>query len=356
MKSSSRSESILQALQSSPHRRFNPLTREWVLVSPHRTERPWQGQTERPEAEFTQAYDPNCYLCPGNIRAGGARNPSYSQTFVFGNDFAALQPDVPALQLDVDGKGILVAQNESGICRVVCFSPRHDLTLSRMSPAEIHSLIDLWINEFQGLSRQPGINYVQIFENRGLMMGCSNAHPHGQIWATSTIPNEPRKEQEAFAAYQKQHSACLFCDYVKIEAASGERVICGNEHFLAVVPFWAVWPYEILLLPKRHLASMTALDEPARSALADILKSITSRYDNLFQVSCPYSMGFHQQPTDDLEHGEWHFHAHFFPPLLRAATIRKFMVGFEMLGSPQRDITPEYAAEKLRQAGLTPSE
>jgi UDPglucose--hexose-1-phosphate uridylyltransferase len=340
-------------MQSSPHRRFNPLTREWVLVSPHRTERPWQGQTERHEPESTQPYDPNCYLCPGNTRAGGVRNPSYSNTFVFENDFAALQPDTPTTHVDVGGNGILLAQTESGICRVVCFSPRHDLTLSRMSPAEIRSLIDVWVEEFQSLGRRPGINYVQIFENRGKMMGCSNPHPHGQIWATATIPNEPRKEQNAFAEYQKQRGTCLLCDYIKLEETSGDRLVCGNEHFLAVVPFWAVWPYEILLLSKRHLGSMTALDGDARSALADILKSVTSRYDNLFQVSCPYSMGFHQQPTDKMEHGEWHFHAHFFPPLLRSASIRKFMVGFEMLGSPQRDITPEYAAERLRQADPT---
>jgi UDPglucose--hexose-1-phosphate uridylyltransferase len=351
MKSRPKSEPLFQILQSSPHRRFNPLTREWVLVSPHRTDRPWQGQTERPEPESTQAYDPDCYLCPGNTRAGGARNPAYSQTFVFNNDFAALQPERPAAHVDVEGKGILVAQSESGICRVVCFSPRHDLTLSRMSPPDIHAVVDIWVEEFQSLGGRPGINYVQIFENRGLMMGCSNPHPHGQIWATSTIPNEPRKEQDAFSAYKKQNGACLLCDYIKLEETSGERLVCGNEHFLAVVPFWAVWPYEVLLLSKQHLGSMNVMDEEARSALADILQCVTNRYDNLFQTSCPYSMGFHQRPTDELEHGQWHFHAHFFPPLLRSASIRKFMVGFEMLGSPQRDITPEYAAERLRQVG-----
>ena len=336
-------------MQSSPHRRFNPLTREWVLVSPHRTERPWQGQTEPPEQESSQPYDPNCYLCPGNTRAGGARNPSYTQTFVFDNDFAALQPNTPPSEVDIEGKGIVVAQSESGICRVVCFSPRHNLTLSQMSPLEIRALVGTWIDQFETLSRTPDINYVQIFENRGLMMGCSNPHPHGQIWATSTIPNEPRKEQEALAAYRKQHGTCLLCDYIRIEESSGERFVCANEHFLAVVPFWAVWPFEILLVSKQHIGNMSALDTNARSALADILKNITSRYDSLFQTPCPYSMGFHQRPTNTEEHAEWHFHAHFFPPLLRSATIRKFMVGFEMLGSPQRDITPEYAAEKLRE-------
>jgi UDPglucose--hexose-1-phosphate uridylyltransferase len=342
-------------MQGFPHRRFNPLTREWVLVSPHRTDRPWQGQTERQELASSPSYDPNCYLCPGNVRAGGAQNPSYSQTFVFNNDFAALQPETPAVQMDVEGKGILVAQTESGICRVVCFSPRHDLTLSRMSQPEIRAVIDVWVEEFQSLGRKPGINYVQIFENRGLMMGCSNPHPHGQIWATSTIPNEPHKEHAAFADYQKQRGTCLLCDYIHLEEVSGERLVCDNEHFLAVVPFWAVWPYEILLLSKGHLGSMGALDGESRSALAEILKCVSSRYDSLFQVSCPYSMGFHQQPTDDREHAEWHFHAHFFPPLLRSSSIRKFMVGFEMLGSPQRDITPEYAAEKLRNVKIRPS-
>jgi UDPglucose--hexose-1-phosphate uridylyltransferase len=351
------SEPIVKILQSSQHRRFNPLTREWVLVSPHRTERPWQGQTEPPEQEPSQPYDPNCYLCPENVRAGGARNPPYSQTFVFDNDFAALQPDTPASELNVEDKGILVAQTESGICRVVCFSPRHDLTLSRMSRSEIRALVDTWADEFRSLGRKPNIDYVQIFENRGLMMGCSNPHPHGQIWATSTIPNEPRKEQAAFAAYRKQHGACLLCDYIRIEEASEDRFVCGNEHFLAVVPFWAVWPYEILVVSQRHLGSIDALNEDARSALANILKSVTSRYDSLFAAPCPYSMGFHQKPTDEMEHEEWHFHAHFFPPVLRSANIRKFMVGFEMLGSPQRDITPEYAAEKLRSVKLaSPSE
>jgi UDPglucose--hexose-1-phosphate uridylyltransferase len=341
-------------LQSSSHRRFNPLSREWVLVSPHRTDRPWQGQTEHQEQEPTEPYDANCYLCPGNARAGGVRNPRYSQTFVFDNDFAALHPDVPAAQVDVEGRGLLVAQTESGICRVMCFSPRHDLTLSRMQLKDIRALIEVWVEEVQNLSCRAGIQYVQIFENRGLMMGCSNPHPHGQIWATSTVPNEPGKEQEAFADYKKQHGTCLLCDYISLEEPSRERFVCGNDHFLAVVPFWAVWPYEILLVSKRHLGSMSALDEVARSSLAEMLKNVTSRYDNLFQAPCPYSMGFHQQPTDEMNDAQWHFHAHFFPPLLRSASVRKFMVGFEMLGSPQRDITPEYAAEKLRRVKVEP--
>jgi UDPglucose--hexose-1-phosphate uridylyltransferase len=343
-----------QVMQSSPHRRFNPLTREWVLVSPHRAERPWQGQTEPQEQNSIPPYDPNCYLCPGNVRAGGARNPSYSHTFVFDNDFAALKPDTPTAHVDVEGRGILVAQTERGICRVVCFSPRHDLTLARMSPTETRALIDVWVQEFENLGRRPGINYVQIFENRGLMMGCSNPHPHGQIWATSTMPNEPRKEQAAFAEYKKQRGTCLLCDYIGLEEASGDRFVCSNEYFLAVVPFWAVWPYEILVVSKQHVGNLGALDDQGRFALADILKRVTGRYDGLFQVSCPYSMGFHQQPTEETKHDEWHFHAHFFLPLLRSASIRKFMVGFELLGSPQRDITPEYAAQKLRDVRPSP--
>jgi UDPglucose--hexose-1-phosphate uridylyltransferase len=349
MKPPARSEVVPQVLQSTAHRRFNPLTREWVLVSPHRSERPWQGQTEPAQAEPSQAYDPNCYLCPGNVRAGGQRNPLYIGTFAFNNDFAALQPETSPARLDLEKKGIVVAQTESGICRVVCFSPRHDLTLSQMPPSDIRSVVDVWVEEFESLQLQPSVNYVQIFENRGLMMGCSNPHPHGQIWATSSVPNEPRKERESFSAYQTQHKTCLLCDYIKLEA-SGERLVCANVDFMAVVPFWAIWPYELLVVSKRHLGCMSSLTETERASLADILKCVTTRYDSLFQTSCPYSMGFHQQPTDGEEHNEWHFHAHFYPPLLRSASIRKFMVGFEMLGSPQRDFTPEYAAERLRQA------
>jgi len=233
----------------------------------------------------------------GNVRAGGQRNPAYTDTFVFNNDFAALQPETSRAQVDLEEKGIVVAQIESGICRVVCFSPRHDLTLSRMPASEIRSLVDVWVEEFQSLGQQSGIKYVQIFENRGLMMGCSNPHPHGQIWATSTVPNEPRKEQESFLAYQEQHGACLLCDYIKLEA-SGERLVYANDHFIALVPFWAIWPYEVLVVSKRHLGSMSTLTDEAQLAQADILKCVSSRYDNLFQTSCPYSMdSISNQPT-----------------------------------------------------------
>ncbi|MFZ0771147.1 MAG: UDP-glucose--hexose-1-phosphate uridylyltransferase [Candidatus Sulfotelmatobacter sp.] len=339
----------LQELQGKSHRRYNPLTRDWILVSPNRTERPWQGQTEKPAHSSSPTYDPDCYLCPGNARAGGLRNPAYASTIVFDNDFAALQPDLPSLRVEDGRKNLLIAASESGVCRVVCFSPRHDLTLAQMAAGEIAGVIDVWAEQYRSLGSLAPINHVQIFENRGAMMGCSNPHPHGQIWATQTIPNEPRKEQESLGDYWRERHSCLLCDYSALELASGERIVCQNEFFLAVVPFWATWPFETLLLSRRHVADIDALNGAERAGLADILKRLTTRYDNLFQTSFPYSMGFHQRPTDSREHAEWHLHAHFFPPLLRSASIRKFMVGFELLASPQRDMTPELATERLRE-------
>jgi UDPglucose--hexose-1-phosphate uridylyltransferase len=338
----------LDKFKDTPYRRFNPLTGDWVLVSPDRTQRPWQGQTEAKAPEQQPEYDPACYLCPGNQRAGDARNLNYRSTFVFDNDFSALQRETPEVEVDWGGKGIIVAQSEPGICRVVCFSPRHDLTIAGMEVSDIRSVVDVWCEQYQELGADPKINYVQIFENRGAMMGCSNPHPHGQIWANQTVPNEPRKEQASLADYRRRNEHCLLCDYLELEHSSGERVVCENEHFVAVVPFWATWPFETLLISRRHVADITSLDDSERRELADILKQLTTRYDNLFEISFPYSMGFHQQPTDGKGHAEWHLHAHFYPPLLRSATIRKFMVGYEMLGSPQRDITPESAAERLR--------
>jgi len=330
-----------------PHTRFNPLTREWVLVSPHRTKRPWQGQEERVPPEHLPPYDPSCYLCPGNSRAGGVRNPDYQSIFVFDNDFAALLPDTPGDS--VKGGGLLAVRPERGVCRVLCFSRRHDLTLARMEVSAIRQVIDAWADEYVRLGSLAFINHVQIFENRGEMMGCSNPHPHCQIWATENIPNEVVKELESQAQYRADHQSCLLCDYLSQEAQSKERLVCANRHFAALVPFWAVWPFELLVVPKRHVASLDGLKSEERDALADILKRVTTRYDNLFEVSFPYTMGFHQQPTDGMAHEEWHLHAHFYPPLLRSATVRKFMVGFEMLAMPQRDITPESAAERLRE-------
>lgn len=333
-------------LQSQPHRRFNPLTREWVLVSPQRTQRPWQGQTEK-HAEASPEYDPQCYLCPGNQRAGGHQNPKYGSTFVFDNDFAALKPDQPPFREDPSGKGLLSAESENGICRVVCFSPRHDLTLSRMPQHEVAGVVDVWTEQYRELGGTALVNYVQIFENRGAMMGCSNPHPHGQIWANSSIPNEVRKEQHSLLEYQSANGSCLLCDYLKLELAAAERTVCENDEFVAIVPFWAIWPFETLVLSKQHVGSLSEFSSVQRSGLADILRRLTIRYDNLFETSFPYSMGFHQSPTDNQEHAEWHFHAHFDPPLLRSATVRKFMVGYELLAMPQRDLTPETAAERL---------
>jgi UDPglucose--hexose-1-phosphate uridylyltransferase len=334
-------------LASHPHRRFNPLTREWVLVSPHRSQRPWQGQVESVAAEAAVAYDPNCYLCPGNVRAEGARNPAYTETFAFDNDFAALKPDTPSGEFEE--KGLLVARSEAGRCRVVCFSPRHDLTMARMTVPELRHVVDAWVREFSALAGNPKISSVQIFENRGAMMGCSNPHPHGQIWANQTLPNELARELAAFGDYRKQHSRTLLADYLELEQKKKERVVVANEHFVLVVPFWAVWPFETMVIGRRSISGLDQLNDEERTALADILRQTTIRYDNLFRTSFPYTMGFHQRPTGGEDHAEFQLHAHFYPPLLRSATVKKFMVGYEMLGMPQRDITPETAAVWLRE-------
>jgi UDPglucose--hexose-1-phosphate uridylyltransferase len=334
-------------LKEHPHRRFNPLTREWILVSPHRDQRPWLGQMETVAAEAQPAYDPACYMCPRNTRASGTRNPDYKSTFVFDNDYAALLPDTPLDNLDVNG--LFLARNESGICRVVCFCPRHDLTIARMSREEIRPVVDLWVEQSRELGSRKFINYVQVFENRGAMMGASNPHPHCQIWASASVPNEPAKEQVAQREYQAMRHSCLLCDYLAIERERGERIVFENQYFTVLVPFWAIWPFEALVLSREHLGSLIQLAGDQKDTLADALKSLTTRYDQLFQVSFPYSMGFHQAPSDGEPHPEWHLHAHFYPPLLRSATVRKFMVGYEMLGTPQRDITAENAAARLRE-------
>jgi UDPglucose--hexose-1-phosphate uridylyltransferase len=334
------------ALSTHPHRRLNPLTQEWVLVSPHRTDRPWQGQVEKEKSEAAVEYDPNCYLCPGNARAGGARNPNYTSTFVFTNDYAALLPDTP--EEHGSESDLLVWDNERGTCKVVCFSPRHDLTVARMDVAAIRTVIDVWAEQYLEIGALPYVNNVQIFENRGEMMGASNSHPHCQIWATEHLPDEIVKEQSSQAKWLSGRGNCLLCDYLAEERAIGERIVCENDGFVALVPFWAVWPFETMLVSRRHVGSLDQHNSEERAALADIMKRLTTRYDQLFDVSFPYTMGFHQRPTDGQEHPEWHLHAHYYPPLLRSAKVRKFMVGFEMLCMPQRDITPEAAAERLR--------
>jgi UDPglucose--hexose-1-phosphate uridylyltransferase len=333
-------------LQSGIHRRRNLLTGEWVLVSPQRSTRPWQGQTEAGRIVVGASYEPGCYLCPGNTRAGGIVNPRYESTFVFENDFAALHAAAPS-QVD-SGPGLLQARPESGVCRVISYSARHDLSMGEMAVADIRRVVDTWVEEYRSLGALPHINAVTIFENRGAMMGASSPHPHGQVWANESIPDAVAKECAHQLSHRARSGSCLLCDYLALELGAAERLVCHNEHFVALVPFWAVWPFETLLLPRTHGAALSGLDGTARDALAAILKDLVTRYDALFNVEFPYTMGLHQQPTDGVEHPHWHWHGHFYPPLLRSATVRKFMVGYEMLAGPQRDITPEAAAERLR--------
>jgi UDPglucose--hexose-1-phosphate uridylyltransferase len=375
-------------LAEHPHRRHNPLTGEWVLVSPHRTRRPWSGQVEKPHPEVRPQYDPTCYLCPGNERARGTgpsavrRNPDYESTFVFTNDFSALLPDTP--ESPATSHPLLRAESERGTCRVICFSPRHDLTLPQMPVTAIRDVVDVWAAQVGELGQV--YRWVQVFENKGRMMGCSNPHPHGQVWGGSALPNEPAKEDRQQRIYLEEHGVPLLVDYANLEAARQARgglqtirgglqtvrgglqtvhgglqtvrMVVENEHWLAVVPFWAVWPFETLLLPRRHVGHLPDLVAAERQALAEILKRLLTRYDNLFQVSFPYSMGWHGAPCPGQAPGvegtppepgdHWQLHAHFYPPLLRSATVKKFMVGFEMLGEAQRDLTAEQAAERLR--------
>lgn len=334
-------------LSEHSHRRFNILTREWILVAPHRAKRPWRGQVERSESANLPQYDPNCYLCPGNKRANGAINPQYTDTFVFDNDFASLLEDTPVGQMTHEN--LLEAKSERGVCQVVCFSPRHNLSLAQFDHQAIRKVVDVWIRQNAELSEKSFIHYYLPFENKGEMMGCSNPHPHCQIWATETIPEEPAKELVSFNTYLHAHQTCLLCDYLLLELELQERVVCQNASFVGVVPFWAAWPFETLVMSRRHFSSFGELNEKERDDLADILKQINVRYDNLFETSFPYSMGFHQAPTDSRAYSEWHFHAHYYPPLLRSATVKKFMVGFEMLGTPQRDLTAESCAARLRE-------
>lgn len=331
------------SLTDHPHRRLNPLTGQSVLVSPHRTKRPWQGRQDPPSTDARPAYDPTCYLCPGNTRANGEKNPAYTSTNVFTNDFAALLPDTPDSPPPTNP--LMAAQAVRGTSRVICFSPRHDLTLPEMASEEIRAVVDVWAAQTAELGQQ--YEWVQVFENKGEIMGCSNPHPHGQIWAGNWLPNEIIAEDHNQRTYFAQHQFPLLIDYVNLESG-GERVVVENKQWLALVPYWAVWPFEILLLPKRHVLRLPDLNEAERGALADILKQMLTRYDNLFQTSFPYSMGWHGAPFNQQDNNGWQLHAHFYPPLLRSASIKKFMVGFEMLAEAQRDITPEQAAERLR--------
>lgn len=332
-------------LSEQPHRRFNPLNGEWVLVSPHRTQRPWLGQVEKQPAEQLPAYDPSCYLCPGNERAGGARNPAYTSTFVFTNDFSALLPETPATSHAPHP--LLRAESAPGACRVICFSPRHDLTLPEMSLEEIEKVIQAWSEQYLELGES--YRWVQVFENKGAVMGCSNPHPHGQVWALEALPNEPAKEDSRQRAYLAETGSSLLIDYLDLEVERGERIVLENDAWVALAPFWAIWPFETLLLPRRKVLRFPDLSRDERGALADLLKRLLTRYDNLFETPFPYSMGWHGAPFLAGNDDHWQLHAHFYPPLLRSATVKKFMVGYEMLAEAQRDLTPEQAAERLRQ-------
>ena len=333
-------------LNEHPHTRINILTGEWILVSPHRMKRPWLGKVEDLPKDDRPHYVPTCNLCAGNKRSDGSLNPDYKSTLVFTNDFSALLKDTP--KGEINESNLLVAKSESGICRVICFSPDHSLTLALMPEAAIINVIELWQKEFKELSDKTSIKYIQIFENKGEIMGCSNPHPHGQIWASSSIPLELAKETSQQKIYFDKHGRSLLSDYLQLELKHKERVVAENEYFVALVPFWAVWPYETMIISKRHLQNIQQFSGEEKKAFASILKKLTTKYDNLFNSSFPYSAGMHQMPVNDGEHTEWHWHMHFYPPLLRSATVKKFMVGYEMLANPQRDITAEMAAATLQ--------
>jgi len=339
-----KSLSNLKILENKPHRRFNALTGEWILVSPQRTDRPWQGRVEKTNPSNLPRYDPNCYLCPGNQRAGGEFNPNYSNTNFFTNDFPALLPETHFLE-DSD-HSLIKIQGVGGTCKVVCFSPRHDLTLPEMETDEIRKVVDLWCDQVHELGNI--YRWVQIFENKGEIMGCSNPHPHGQIWAMNQIPNEAIKENLFQKSYFSDQGAPLLIDYTQVEDELGIRIVVENTQWIALVPFWAIWPFETILIPRRHIQRLSDLDNSDKMTLVEILKSLLIKYDNLFETSFPYSMGWHGAPTDDEDYSHWQLHAHFFPPLLRTATIKKFMVGFEMLAEAQRDLTAEHAVDQLR--------
>jgi UDPglucose--hexose-1-phosphate uridylyltransferase len=327
-----------------PHRRYNPLTGQWVLVSPHRAKRPWQGQQESTQQETLPQHDPDCFLCPGNTRVTGDKNPNYQDTYVFTNDFAALMTDTPLAPESQDP--LMRCQSARGTSRVICFSPDHSKTLPELPLQALERVIATWQEQTADLGRS--YPWVQVFENKGAAMGCSNPHPHGQVWANSFLPNEVEHEDRLQREYFQRHHSAMLTDYVQREQPDGSRTVVETEHWLAVVPYWAAWPFETLLLPKSSVQRITDLSAEQSRDLAVALKKLTSRYDNLFQCSFPYSMGWHGAPFNDADNRHWQLHAHFYPPLLRSATVRKFMVGYEMLAETQRDLTAEQAAERLR--------
>mgnify|MGYP000011732340 CR=1 FL=1 len=327
-----------------PHRRFNPLTGDWVLVSPHRAKRPWQGQVESVKAKREVAHDANCFLCAGNQRIKGEKNPIYKSTFVFKNDFAALTAQTPEFSQQDE---LFKAVSEQGESRVICFSPNHSKTLAELDISAIFSVVKTWQEQTSLLGKK--YPWIQVFENKGEVMGCSNPHPHGQVWAQKHLPSQAQRKLDNFSDYYLQFQSSLLSDYVNRELENEERIVCQNKHWLVVVPYWAAWPFETILLPRFNVQRMNELDDVQAESLADILSQITIRYDNLFQCDFPYSMGWHGAPFDGKPHPEWALHGHFFPPLLRSSTVKKFMVGYEMLAEAQRDITPEQAAQRLRE-------
>ncbi|MGY5351997.1 UDP-glucose--hexose-1-phosphate uridylyltransferase [Wenyingzhuangia sp. IMCC45533] len=333
-------------LEDYSHKRFNILTGEWVLVSPHRSKRPWQGQNEAVNNEKRPEYDESCYLCAGNTRISGDVNPKYTGTYVFTNDFAALQSDSPEFEVN---DGLLQAQSERGICKVICFSPDHSKSLADMDVPGITEVVKTWQREYKELGSNDMINYVQIFENKGAVMGCSNPHPHGQIWSQSTLPNEVDKKDKTQRIYFEDKKSSLLGDYLAQELnGDRERIIFENDAFVVLIPFWAIWPFEAMIAPKKQLNSILDMNEKEAALYAEAISVLTKTYDKLFNTSFPYSSGIHQAPTDGLDNSHWHFHMSFYPPLLRSATVKKFMVGYEMFGTPQRDITAEGAAQRLR--------
>ncbi|MFD0990979.1 UDP-glucose--hexose-1-phosphate uridylyltransferase [Mariniflexile jejuense] len=333
-------------IQDYSHKRYNILTGEWVLVSPHRAKRPWQGQNETVSNEVRPSYDVNCYLCAGNTRINGEVNPDYKNAFVFTNDFAALQKDSKSFQVN---DGLLQAQSETGICKVICFSPDHSKSLADMNVASIQKVVETWQSEYKTIGKNSAINYVQIFENKGAVMGCSNPHPHGQIWSQSTLPNEVEKKDIHQINFFNKNKTSLLGDYLKQELEKQERIIFENDSFVVLIPFWAIWPFEAMIAPKKHQKDILGMNEQETIGFAEAISVLTKAYDKLFNTSFPYSSGIHQAPTNDEANTHWHWHMSFYPPLLRSATVKKFMVGYEMFGSPQRDITAEIAAQQLKE-------